>query len=104
MKKLLLTALITIVSTVAVQAQTLTSAQVQADVTKVLQEKSYIETENEIEINNLGYINLPLIKQKQRTRRLYKTLKRNQPLFLYYLGMLRYILSRSGYDTCWAID
>ena len=61
MKKLLLTALITIVSTVAVQAQTLTSAQVQADVTKVLQEKYYnglVGYDVEVKIVNLPFSEL----------------------------------------------
>lgn len=61
MKKLLLTTLITIISTVAVQAQTLTSAQVQADVTKVLQEKYYnglVGYDVEVKIVNLPFSEL----------------------------------------------
>jgi len=57
-KKLLTTTLITLISTIAVQAQTLTSAQVQADVTKVLQEKYYnglVGYDVEVKIVNLPF-------------------------------------------------
>lgn len=43
---------------------------------KVLKEKSCRETEDGICIDNIGYLNLPAIKQRQRTRGLYKRLCR----------------------------
>ncbi len=60
-KKLLGTLLITLISTVAVNAQTLTAAQVQADVVKVLQEKYYnglVGYEVEVKIVNLPFSEL----------------------------------------------
>ena len=60
-KKLLGTLLITLISTVAVHAQTLTAAQVQADVVKVLQEKYYnglVGYEVEVKIVNLPFSEL----------------------------------------------
>ena len=61
MKKLLITSLITVLTTIAVQAQTLTSAQVQADVIKVLQEKYYnglVGYDVEVKIVNLPFSEL----------------------------------------------
>ena len=40
----------------------------------ILCEKSFIEKENNFEIDNIGYCNLPIIKQHQRAKGLYKRL------------------------------
>ena len=61
MKKLFITTLITLLTTVAVQAQTLTSAQVQADVVKLLKEKYYnglVGYEVEVKVVNLPFSEL----------------------------------------------
>ena len=61
MKKLFITTLITLLTTVAVQAQTLTSAQVQADVAKLLKEKYYnglVGYEVEVKVVNLPFSEL----------------------------------------------
>ena len=41
----------------------------------ILSERSCMEEENGFEINNIGYLNLPIIKQKQRKEGLYKRLQ-----------------------------
>ena len=43
---------------------------------KVLVEKSYIEHDGDFEIDNVGYLNLPIIKQRQRSKGIYKRLKK----------------------------
>ena len=43
---------------------------------KIFREKSSLEKDNEFEIDNIGYLNLPFIKQNQRTSGLYARLKK----------------------------